>query len=885
VGRAERALLIRRAIAAARLGRLEQSSGFAGFADALGATLAEIESSLVDPTGIEEDLRRLLLAYREELDRVGAWDRESLRRHAVERLANELDAWDGRPVLAYGFEDLTGAEWMLVRTLAGRGEVHVSLPYEPGRAVFDSLQRTAEDLAALAGTSVVELPPASAEYLPADIAHLERSLFTDRPERASLAGAVRFLEGAGRRGTLELVAKDVLTLISTGTAPEQIAVVCPSLDRFRPAIETTFASFGVPVAIEGRTRLPSAAFGQALLSLLRFAWAGGTRSELFGFLRTPYSGFSRTEVDWLEGRLRGRAVVDGARVVEELERLRAGRRLPPLDALDAAASPSEAVLTTVEQMMRAAHGLQAPASSEPVRRDLGAVDAIVRALSELDHAAASGVAVSREDLVHTLERVEVRGDGIEESGRVAVTDLMRARTRRVEVVFVVGLEQGSLPRRGPGSPFLDEEARGQLDDQGARLRRPDPVARDRYLFYTACVRARKRLVLVREAASDEGGPREASPFWDAVCALYEPDGVRLHTTRRPLARFVWPLEHAPTERERLRALARIGATEPDAAEAVALANGWVRKLRRARGAFARSTEVRQPEALAVLGGRETFRVTDLERMAGCSAAWFVERHLRPGQIDPQIDARMRGSIAHVALQRFYAQLPAAIPGAERVTPENVEDAVRLMHECVESAVASGLRIDATELGRRELAESLQRDLELLVRTEATNTSTFAPRQLEVAFSSYELAPDVIVSGKIDRVDADALSARGIVVDYKSGSAPSAAQIHEEDRLQIPLYLLVLRDQLGLEPVGGVYMPVGGGRRPRGMLRDGDDRIPGFMKADYLDDDAFSDELEHARETAVTLVERVRTGDVRHDPRGGDCPAWCDLWRICRKERP
>ena len=104
-------------------------------------------------------------------------------------------------------------------------------------------------------------------------------------------------------------------------------------------------------------------------------------------------------------------------------------------------------------------------------------------------------------------------------------------------------------------------------------------------------------------------------------------------------------------------------------------------------------------------------------------------------------------------------------------------------------------------------------------------------------------------------------------------------------MQIPLYLLVLRDQLGLEPVGGVYMPIGGGRRPRGMLLGGDERVSGFAAADYLDEAAFTDELEHARDTAVALVERIRAGDIRHDPLGGECPAWCDLWRICRKERP
>jgi hypothetical protein len=70
-----------------------------------------------------------------------------------------------------------------------------------------------------------------------------------------------------------------------------------------------------------------------------------------------------------------------------------------------------------------------------------------------------------------------------------------------------------------------------------------------------------------------------------------------------------------------------------------------------------------------------------------------------------------------------------------------------------------------------------------------------------------------------------------------------------------------------------------------MLLAADDQVPGFASADYLDPDTFQSEVEHARETAVALAQRMREGDVRHDPRGGECPAWCDLWRICRKERP
>src|SRR5205085_10578648 len=114
-------------------------------------------------------------AYREELDKLGLWDRELERRHAAERVAGELEAWDGRPVFAYGFEDLTGAQWALLNALAGRAEVTVSLPYEPGRDAFASLSRTADDLTALA-KDLQELPANPSARQPV-LTYLERALF------------------------------------------------------------------------------------------------------------------------------------------------------------------------------------------------------------------------------------------------------------------------------------------------------------------------------------------------------------------------------------------------------------------------------------------------------------------------------------------------------------------------------------------------------------------------------------------------------------------------------------------------------------------------------------------------------------------------------------
>src|SRR5216110_1483559 len=171
---------------------------------------------------------------------------------------------------------------------------------------------------------------------------------------------------------------------------------------------------------------------------------------------------------------------------------------------------------------------------------------------------------------------------------------------------------------------------------------------------------------------------------------------------------------------------------------------------------------------------------------------------------------------------------------------------------------AGVRMELTDLQRRELEQGLLRDLEAFLRDEASSELQLVPRRFEVSFGS-ERSPQELqrgldlgtftLSGKIDRIDLDPFSARGIVQDYKSGAgAHSARSIDRERRLQIPLYSLVLRDLVGVEPLGGIYRALSGKRVTRGMLRESArEDLPGFARDDYLDEDAFWSHAETARD--------------------------------------
>jgi ATP-dependent helicase/DNAse subunit B len=674
---------------------------------------------------------------------------------------------------------------------------------------------------------------------------------------------------------------------------ERIGVVCESPDRWRAPFEAVLRELGVPYAIEHGPRLGETPLGRALVGLLRFAWLGTGRQDLFTFLRSPFSGLERRAVDFVEGRLRGRAIVDSPRVEEESERLR-GAPLAALVELRNATDAIEGARTVLRAMVRNAWGLESPPTTGDARGDARAYRAAESTLAELaGFVELDGGTIEPEDVLAALERTRVRPTAAGEPGRVAVLDYARARTRVFDVVFLLGLEEGSLPRRDRPTPLLDDDLRRAL---GSRLERPDAVARDRYLFYTACTRASERLVLVREAATDDGIPREPSPFWDDLGALFDPSEVARVTRRRPLSSLTWALESAPSERERLRAVARLSVDDADGATALAAANGWSRRLERARSAFERTTRLRSPAVLDAFSSRTMFSATELERFADCSSAWLVERVISPKTIDAEPDPLLRGQVVHTALNRFYASLPKELD-SERVTPENVDAALDLVRRCLDDALESGVRLDLTDLEAAELRQSLLADLEGFVRDEAESEVAFVPRRLEVAFGSDRAAPELqrglslgdglSLSGKIDRIDVDPWSARGIVQDYKSGKgAHSARDIDRDVRLQIPLYVLALRDLVGLEPLGGIYRALAGKRVTRGMLRESArEDLPGFAKDDYLDEDAFWGQVEAARERAKTNAQRIRAGDVTHDPRwDGQCPSWCDLWPMCRVQR-
>lgn len=922
---AQRQALVRAAVRRAAPRRLARSASRPGFTPAADRLIAELQAALITPAqfaalveelpdpGYERELAAIYAAYAELRDASGRSDLGQANAAALAALRAEPDAWGERPLFAYGFDDLTRDQTELLAALARTAPVTVAVTYADTRALAAR--------AGLLNRLVTELGAERPEPLPFDrgytesatLRHLDLNLFEPGAAPIEPDDGLMLLDSAGARGEAESIGIEIARLLTAGYEPDEIAIVVRHPDSSGPILAEVLGALGVPVALEASASIADTCVGTSLVALCRAASDPHDVGALLTHLRSD-PALNPGAIDWVERRIRrGKATtVDEATAGWE----KPPRHLARLREAPDAPARLRALARSARDLAEDAHRERAPlARTTPAADDatpfsaleLRAGVAAAELLSELaDLGELTGAEPAGLDgAIEALEAATVprwRGPA---DGRVRIMSPYRARAARARALFCAGLQEGEFPSAAPPDPLLSEDRRAEIGNPD--LRRADQADEERYLFHACVARPTDRLYLSWQSCDEDGAARARSPFVDEVYDLVgfgaEPP-ERLIQRRGP-ERSVLDVDETPTPRLLARALARAGDSDRRTA-LIARLGVDENAAQAALAPFAGLPDpnalpgpLRSPRVLAELGANDTFSANSLEGWVTCSYKWFVDHELSPQQLDPAADPLWLGGVVHAALDRLYSDPP----GADAIPrPDDVGRWRDRFAELLDEITGDGPPLNRARLAALERARI---QVEAFLEQEAAAETEFRPARdlLELGFGDLDHEPDnaetrpalklgdVELRGRIDRIDLAADGRSAIVRDYKTGkSVASADKFSERGTLQIQLYMLVARRVLGLDPVAGLYQPLGAvkpdQRKPRGIADADDERLKPLklVGTDRKPAAELEETLQRAEEIAVESATAMRAGHIRRDPLNGECPRYCTYQPICRLER-
>jgi hypothetical protein len=718
---------------------------------------------------------------------------------------------------------------------------------------------------------------------------LDAAGMTPPPPDAPLLPRVEVVYAPGIQAEVRAVANQLRQLLDAGAAPEGIGVVARQLGPYRLALRQHLDRLGVPFSGSGAMGPPDPTRRriEALLDLLRRRGRTPTERWLDLVEALPGAGALTPggRADLLlglhgfgAGRLEDVARLDAESIGrdrflpqrigfepsgEEAGRTRrrvlAGRWLRA--ARDAADATRRRLSEWPENAPLAQH---CAALRSLLRDDLGwtpdspGAIAVEKVLLDDEASAPGAFVLAAEEFPAVVEPGLERAAGRPIGGRgagVQLLEVMEARARTFDHLFVIGMNRGVFPRTITEDPLIPDSLRWSL-----RVTLPDlPVKadghdEDRYLF-AQLMAAAPAVTLSCALCDDDGKARPVSPLLEGLRWASHVGDPRMAPALYSAASLdgeVAPLR--PAHEHALLAGLHGGSRDHfgnvlavalgESARAVAVSDGSVEELAAGRVSVLSEQDPRGSRRSTLgpyfgLVGAPTcgfdpratdLYVTTIETLAKCPWQGFLRRVLRlepapdPHAALPSAsDPRLVGSLVHRVLEEIVrvglGEPSRKLADAVGLTPIEVSwpepgDLDRLVEDCaVALAREEGIGFQGFP---RVMALQARPRIEL-ARLHAWPGDGFEAVAVEAIGRArvrdhHDVEREILF--KADRIDraADALR----LVDYKTGKPPSVlkreeSRVHElhrqvrrGERLQSVAYALA-GAELGFPQSEGVYL--------------------------------------------------------------------------------
>lgn len=755
---------------------------------------------------------------------------------------------------------------VLYRLMGIVSDIYVTVTIDPAEDIYSyhdmqelfamskktivSLMKMAEETHFEVAEPVVLKNPKADRFREAPVLRfLEQNLFRTRHHRyeksdeKELKEGIEILSLPNPRRELQYAAEEIARLVHTGAYRyRDFAVISGAIEEYGSYVPQIMEEFGIPFFLDTTKNILLHPFLEFVRSLLQVIEDNFSEEAMFRYLRCGLSQISEDEIDILENYvlaagIRGkkkweaRFIYITHEVAEEdlevLNELRI-RVMEPFSELTAAFHKKGATVrecTTalyqfivslqIEQQLKYRENQYKEAKDLAKAKEYAQIYRIV--MDILDKMAT----LLGDEVMDVSEYAKVLEAGFE-AARVGVIpggydcvmigDIERTRLDDIKVLFIVGVNDGIVPKSDNRGGIISQLEREELAKNHMELA---PTARERvfiqrFYLYLAVTKPSHKLYLTYARVGSDGSAKRPSYFIHMIEGLFPNLKAELITGEQIDETLVTPessmaflleglyQEEAEwnEEKEALwQALLHWYEKEPAYQE-------QVKAILEAAELKYHVEPISRAVAKALYGNELKNSVTRLEQYAACACAHFLTYGLRLRERE-LFEFRMAdmGNIYHQALENYGRYLKESSYSWFDITEEAQK---QLMERAMEEAIAaSGNAAMADTAANRYQVAKMKRIFARTIwaLTRQIRQGKFEPAQFEVGFSytdnlnavNFKLSEEehMRLQGRIDRIDTyeekDKLYVK--IIDYKSGNTGfELLSLYHGLKLQLVVYM-------------------------------------------------------------------------------------------------
>lgn len=778
-------------------------------------------------------------------------------------------------------------------------------PWDMESPLFAPDKRTFDRLCALSQSQGVPLffHPMEERRVKSEeaLGHMEAHLFREEPVPYGAETRALTLCACGDRELeAELLGDRVLSLARRGLRYRDMTVLVTDPEGYASLIQRAFRRRKIPLFHDAGRPVSGHGAMALLMSALGYCQTG-SMEQVLSLMKTGYAGVSLEDGEYFEnyvlryglyGSSIGKPFAFGEvpEAAEQVRQVLSGPLLALKEALGGGATVKERVLGIYEyleklelrqQLYDRAQALLEAGDAQQAQLHQQVWNVICELLTQM-------YAILEEDVIPLKEFVSLMEEGAAgytlgvlpgTADQVLLGDFARTRSPYARVLFVLGCNEGLLPRDHPDDELIDNSELELLQEEGLTLWQSTEYRTefDRLELYTALTRATDSVHL--SYAYGKGGEELAPSSLIGELQTLFPQCSR---------REVLSLNYAPLYEdggfdrlvEDLRLYRQEGLDARDLGsryEYFARHSDYGDKLPPLEKSMAGepvSLELGKALSQEMYGARPLMSASRLEQFNRCPFSHYLRYGLLAQERKQSGEqAADTGNFYHEVLSAFLQTCKQR--GLSLKTMEE-EQALQLVDELLPPLLASHndgifLRDDLLRAGLFLRVETVKRAVLSLLRQ--VQAGSFVPEAGEVNFGPGQKLPPLELPledggslplyGRIDRLDRDEKGGLFRIVDYKTGDRFfDAGEVYAGTALQLPLYTAAAARREG-DVAGMYYMPL---ILPVG--KEGEEKNHTLRGVTSCREDAL-EATERALEGKSDIIEGLRM-EPGKEPKGALC---------------